>query len=116
MPRLADKSRDSSIVVERLEIPNTAIGRMRGLLGRDGLSSGDGMLLTDCRWVHTWFMRFPIDVVFLNATYQVVGLRANLHPWRFSPLVFAACMTLELPAGSIARLGIQQNAQLLLID
>jgi uncharacterized membrane protein (UPF0127 family) len=100
------------VIAERLEAPNLLWERMRGLLGRDRLEAGEAMLLLACRWVHTFGMRFPIDVVFLDAHYRVVRLAPDLKPNRLSPFVPAARMTVELPAGTLARLNLRRGDQL----
>ena len=56
--------------------------RMKGLLGRDGLPVGEGLLITPCNSIHMFFMRFPIDALFLDAQGTVVKLFAALPPWR----------------------------------
>ena len=77
---------------------------MRGLLGRDGLEPGEGLLLRPASSVHTWFMRFPIDVVFLTRDLVVVGIADGLEPWRAAGRRGARAV-LELPAGECDRLG-----------
>ena len=78
--------------------------RCLGLLGRPRLSEGEGLWLSPCGAVHTFFMRFPIDVVFLDEEGRVVALR-TLVPWRFSAWVRKAESALELPAGTAERTG-----------
>ena len=73
--------------------------RMVGLLGRQALPCDQGVLITPCNQVHTCFMRFPIDVVFLDKTDRVLRICAGLAPWRLSPLVFRARSVLELAEG-----------------
>ena len=72
--------------------------RLRGLLGRS-LVSGQGLLLRPCRGVHTFFMGYPIDVIFLDKDGVVLALFAELRPWRATPFVDGACCALELAAG-----------------
>lgn len=82
--------------------------RLRGLMGKDALAAGDAMLLMRCAAVHTFFMRFAIDVLYLDARGEVLKCVERLKPWRFSACgVWRARHTLELPAGAIARGGIQ---------
>lgn len=81
---------------------NTFWRRAVGLLGRSSLSDGEGILITPCNCVHTWFMRFVIDVVFLARDLTVLRTIENLRPWRVSPLIPGARHVLELPAGKIA--------------
>jgi len=75
--------------------------RMKGLLGRDSLPDGEGMVITPCNSVHTFFMRFPIDVVFFDADNRVVAAVANLRPFRATRIFFGARGVIELPAGTL---------------
>ena len=85
--------------------------RPNGLLGRSGLSSGEGLLLRPAGSVHTAFMRFAIDVVFLDRDLRVVKVVPELVPWRT-----AACRgsraVLELPAGEANRCGLREGVSL----
>jgi uncharacterized membrane protein (UPF0127 family) len=81
---------------------------MRGLLGRSGLEPGGGMLLTPEPSVHMFFMRFPIDAVFLDRENKVVGVRHELRPWRVAG-ARGAYATLELPAGAAAAAGVEEG-------
>ena len=64
------------------EVAETFRDRMRGLVGRDGLAPGTGMLITRCNCIHTLFMRFPIDAVFLDRRGDAVKTVRNVRPWR----------------------------------
>ena len=98
---------------ERCEIPESAFGRARGLLGRDGLEPGEGMLIDGAGSIHMLFMRFPIDVVFLDREKKVVGVRHELRPWRVAG-ARGARATLELPAGAAGAAGIELGDELVL--
>ena len=78
---------------------------MRGLLGRPGLPEGEGMLFPRTGSVHTMFMRFPIDVVFLDAEMCVLSVREAVPAWR-TVKQRGAKATLELAAGEAARVGL----------
>ena len=84
-----------------LEVATSLAARTKGLLGRRGLPPGSGMLIDPCPSVHTWFMRFPIDVIFLDNKNRVVGLKRNLKPFRMAG-AWRGAKTLELPVGVIA--------------
>ena len=81
------------------------LARMRGLLGRDGLPEGSGMLIDAAPSVHMFFMRFPIDVVFLDRDRKVVRVVERLRPWRVAGARRAAA-ALELPAGAARAAGV----------
>lgn len=83
-----------------VEIAATRKARRRGLLGRDGLAAGAALLLAPCFAVHTAFMRFPIDVVFLDAAGNVLRVVTNMGPWRMAS-AFRAHVVVELGAGAI---------------
>ncbi len=89
----------------RLENAGGLGGQSRGLLGRDGLEPGMGMLFENGRftpfmWMHMFFMRFAIDIVFLGRGNRVIKINRRLRPWRLSSIVFGARRALELPAGA----------------
>ena len=83
-------------------------GQSRGLLGRDRLEPGHGLLFVRGRfepfmWMHMFFMRFAIDIVFLDRNDIVIRISHALQPWRISPIVFRARKAIELEAGAAAR-------------
>jgi hypothetical protein len=84
----------------RVLIADTAVERMRGLLGRGNLASDEALLLRPCRSVHTFGMRFLIDVLFLDRHGRVVSLHADTPPRRLL-FSFRATQTLEMPAGAV---------------
>ena len=109
------RTADGRLVCERCEIPESSFGRARGLLGRSGIEPGGGMLIDRAGSVHMFFMRFPIDVVFLARDRTVVGVRHRLAPWRVAG-ARRAVAALELPAGKAAAVGIEQGDVLVLED
>ena len=76
--------------------------RKRGLLGVDTLQAGAGLWIAPCEAVHTFGMRMPIDVVFLDRAFRVRKLVSGLRPWRIA-FALKACSVLELEAGAISR-------------
>jgi|SRR5262245_14393376 len=96
---------DGTVVCERCTLADRPLRRMRGLLGRSGMESGEGLLLKPAGSVHTYFMRFPIDVVFLDREGVVVGITDSLVPWRAASKRGAKAV-LELPAGESSRRGL----------
>src|SRR5512141_326403 len=89
---------DGRVVLERCAVADGFLTRLRGLLGRRGLEAGEGLLLSPSSSVHTVFMRFPIDVVFLDRGLRVLGVVPNLRPWRLAGRR-GARHVLELAAG-----------------
>ena len=95
----------------RCEVAATPLRRMRGLLGRSGLESGRGLLLRPAGSIHTAFMRFPIDAVFLDGEGTVLRIAADLPPWR-AAAARGARSVLELAAGEAERRGVSVGAKL----
>ena len=83
-----------TVLCERLEVAESMAAQSRGLLGRDGLAPGAGMLFEGgflpLMWMHMFFMRFAIDIVFLDKQGRVLRINHNLKPWRVSSMVFGA--------------------------
>lgn len=91
-----------SIVAERVTVAETKLDRGVGLLSRDHLDPGEGLLIVPCRGVHTWWMRFTIDIVALNADGRVIDAVAGLRPWRVRLPRRGSVSVLELPEGTLA--------------
>jgi uncharacterized membrane protein (UPF0127 family) len=102
---------DGAVVCERCELADGVWTRLRGLIGRAGLEPGAGLMLRPAWAIHTSFMRFPIDAVFLDEELRVLRVREGLRPWRAAVAPGAAAV-LELPAGEAARIGVAPGARL----
>jgi uncharacterized membrane protein (UPF0127 family) len=89
---------DDRVVCERCLVADRPWARMRGLLGRSELPRGEGVLLRPAGSIHTFFMRFPIDAVFVDGDGNVVGVERELKPWRTARRRGAKAV-LELAAG-----------------
>ena len=86
-----------------LRVADTHWSRFRGLMATDAarFPQGSGLWIVPCRGVHSFGMRFAIDVVYLNSEQKVVYLQENLRPWRMAPVRFSASSVVELPPGTI---------------
>ena len=91
----------------RLAVADTHWSRFCGLMGKPPGEFGDGhaLWITPCRGVHTWGMRFPIDVAYLNTDHVIVHLETGLRPWRFAPIRLKATSVLELPEHTLKSTG-----------
>jgi uncharacterized membrane protein (UPF0127 family) len=112
MTEVALRREDGSIVCERCVLADTALARMRGLLGRRELPSGEGILLKPASSVHMAFMRFAIDAVFLDRDLRVVKVASDLRPWRAAGSRGAKAV-LEIPAGEASRRGLTVGDRLI---
>jgi uncharacterized membrane protein (UPF0127 family) len=99
------------VVCERCTVADRPLTRLRGLLGRRELPNGEGLLLRPAPSIHTWFMRFPIDAVFLSADFEVLSVRSELPAWRMAGGRGARAV-LELAAGEAARRGVTSGSRL----
>jgi uncharacterized membrane protein (UPF0127 family) len=106
------RTEEGVVVCPRCEVARGPIRRMRGLLGRSSLPEGEGLLLLRTPSVHMFFMRFPIDVVFLDRQERVVRIAHELRPWRIALGGRGAKKALELPAGTAASVGLAEGATL----
>ncbi|GAC1327439.1 MAG: DUF192 domain-containing protein [Candidatus Dormibacteria bacterium] len=95
------------MLVAELEIASTSWSRFVGLMGRASLPAGHGLWIEPCNSIHMFFMRFAIDVLFLDREGRVKKVMLGLKPWRVSPIVFGARTTVELPAGTLADRSLQ---------
>jgi uncharacterized membrane protein (UPF0127 family) len=105
------KAADDRVVCPRCLVAETPLARMRGLLGRRGLESGQGLLLRPASSVHTFFMRFAIDVVFLSRGGEVLKVVTALPPWR-TAAARGAKAVVELAAGEAERREIRAGDRL----
>jgi uncharacterized protein len=113
-PRVLINDRDAT-VCEHCSVAQRPVARMKGLLGRRELPAGEGLLLLPAPSVHTWFMRFPIDVVFLDWDLTVTDVVEGLKPWRAAGSRRARAI-LELAEGEAQRRNVRRGDRLKLVD
>ena len=106
MATLTLRREDGRIVCERVVVADRAHRRMRGLLGRKYLRQGEGMVLRPGWSIHTAFMRFPIDAVFLDADQVVIRIEHEVGPWR-TVSCRGAREVVEMAAGECRRRGLE---------
>ena len=104
--------RTEQVLARRAPVAWGMRSRLVGLLRHQRLSDGEGLLLPSCRAIHTFGMRFAIDVVFVDRSGRVVALQSQMGPGRLSPIVWGASRVLELPAGTIQRSRVQVGDEL----
>jgi uncharacterized membrane protein (UPF0127 family) len=93
-----------TLLADRAEMADTSAKRRVGLLKHKSLSPGEGLWIAPCESVHTFFMKFPIDLIYLDKKLRVRKVRRAVPPWRLSAC-FSAHSILELPAGAAAESG-----------
>jgi len=99
---IAVNLRTGKELATNVRVADNIFTRMKGLLGKKELPQGEALWIKPCFSVHTFFMKFPIDIVFLNKTNQVIASVSNLSPNRMTRLYPQSFSVLELPPGTIA--------------
>ncbi|MEA2068654.1 MAG: DUF192 domain-containing protein [Verrucomicrobiota bacterium] len=111
MSRILINDGNGTVLVENLTMAESTTARMRGLLGRSSLPPDAGMLIRPCGSIHMWFMRFPIDVAFLDTEMRVLKIVRNLRPWQLAFAPPGTTSVLETASGVLET--VQEGAALL---
>jgi uncharacterized membrane protein (UPF0127 family) len=98
----------NTVLATCMEVADSAAKRNKGLLGRKRLAPGEGLWIRPCQAVHTFFMRFSIDLIYLDRRNRIRKLSSEVRPWRLSACLWARSV-LELPAGTIRQTQTQRG-------
>ena len=101
----------NTVLADSAEVADTSAKRRTGLLKHDRLEPGQGLWIVPCESVHTFFMKFPIDLVYLDRKHKVRKVRHRMAPWRMS-VCLSAHSILELPCGMLEVSGTRPGDQL----
>jgi len=113
--------KNQAVIADKCHVADSFVSRFMGLMGKSGLEAGEGIWLRPCNSIHMWFMRFPIDVVFVRSeertdgsvVMKVCSVHESVAPWRPFPIWDSkAREALELPAGTIRRVGVASGDEL----
>lgn len=105
-----------AVIAEKVEVARSFAARLIGLMGRRSLPSGFALVIPGCRQVHTFFMRFPIDVLFLDADNRVICLENGVKPYRVTRHCRGAAYALELPARTASEHGVHTADRIVMVD
>lgn len=111
----AGQAGNTRTVAHRVQRADTFARRLVGLLGRRSLDEDEGLWIEPCDSIHTFFMRFPIDVAFVDGRGEVVARVDSMRPWRATRLHTRARAVVELAAGTLARTGVGVGSRLELV-
>lgn len=100
--RILNLTQDTAIA-KHATIADSFFSHLVGLLNRSSLSDGEALIITQCKSIHMFFMRFAIDAIFVDKQNHVVGLVRNIKPFRMSPVFLKASFVIELPVGTIEK-------------
>ena len=113
--RVLNKSK-GTVIATQVRVADSLWARFWGLMGRKPLADGEALLLKPCSSIHTIFMRFPIDVVFIDAHNQVVKVVSELQPFRLAAAPGNTQSVLELEAGTAAQANVAPGDRLVIVD
>ena len=108
--RIFNQTRNT-VLAEKAVLADTVVSAAVGLLKHRSLPAGEGMMITPCSSIHMFFMKFAIDVVFIDRKNIVVGLVRNIQPFRISPYFWRARAAIEIPSGTIDKTKTQLGDQ-----
>lgn len=111
MVRVYNTTRNSCLG-EQVGMADSSLRRLVGLLGKRSLAPGRGLFIVPSQAIHTVGMVFPIDVIFVDKKYNVVGVREAVRPFRITRIFWKALGVLELPVGTISGSRTQVGDQL----
>ncbi len=95
----------NAVIAQNGAIADTFLSRMAGLLNRKSLPKGEALVITQCKSIHMFFMRFSIDVIFVDKNDRVVGLVQRIKPFQMSPVFFKSRYAIEVSEGVIEQTG-----------
>ncbi len=103
-----------AFLASNIELANTHWTRLRGLIGTStyGFPPGRGVWIVPCRGVHTFGMRFPIDVIYLDEEHRVVHIEESVRPWRITPVRIDANTVIEVPSHTVWATGTEVGDQI----
>jgi hypothetical protein len=96
--------RTNETILDDLQTADTFLTRFRGLMGAKSLAKNSGLRIAPCNSVHCFFMRFPIDVIFLDKENQVIHIQKNMKPGSISPIIRKAKSVIEANASTLSNL------------
>ncbi|MDM8520544.1 DUF192 domain-containing protein [Anaerolineales bacterium HSG6] len=99
--RIINQTRNTTLITNA-RVANTFWLRLRGLLGSTPLKTGEGLVLVGVKSIHTLFMTFSIDIVYVDKNYSVIELAEDMVPYRLGSYVSQCAYVLEMPVGTIA--------------
>lgn len=102
-------SSKNNLIIANVKVADNFVTRTFGLILKSSLSESEGLIIKPCCSIHTFFMRFAIDVIFVNKKNEVIALYENVRPWRILPIHPSSSYVIELPAGTITTKCIEKH-------
>jgi hypothetical protein len=106
LPIVGIRNRTTDVMLAtRARVAQDFWSRLKGLIGARTLRDGEGLVIMPCRSIHTMFMAFPIDVIYVDAEHRIVDIELDLQPWKLSLPRRRSHYVIELPAGTVISTG-----------
>ncbi len=97
------KTANGDVLCEKMLVANTALTRMKGLMFSTELPGCDGLLFAPANSIHTFFMRYALDVLFLDKNFKIVKIVYDMTPWKMTLIYFRSYQVLEMRAGTLKK-------------
>lgn len=98
-------STQNTVLATKARLAEKAIKRIKGLLGEKGLSQEEGLIIYPCKQIHSFFMKFSFDALFLDPDFNILHIEKAIPPFRISPMIKGSYIVVELPAGTAEKTG-----------
>lgn len=102
-------STQNSEICHDIKVAENFFSRTVGLISKKSLDEGEGLIINPCCSIHTFFMRFAIDVLFIGENNKIIALYENVKPWRILPIHPGSYYVVELPAYTISKKNIKKS-------
>lgn len=106
------RKEDQLILTHKLSVAFSAPERMRGLLGKSHLDSDAALWIKPCKSIHTFFMKFSIDAVFIDSDFKITSIYRDLKPWKTTSIQWFAQSVVELPTGTVNKFNLKLGEHL----
>ncbi len=95
---------NNDTILENVYLADSYISRLKGLMGRSKIDFNEGLLIRPCNSIHTFFMKFNLDIVFIDENFKVIDIYFDLAPWKISKIYKDAKFVIEAKSGSFTKL------------
>lgn len=116
MKKICILNKENTLLFDEAQITTNFSDRLIGLLGRHEIKENEALCIKPCKCIHMFFMRFPIDVAFVNASGAIIYLIENLKPWSITKKIKNSDYVIEMPVGAIKKKKIQYKTKIICID
>lgn len=108
-------SSKNNLIADNVKVAQNFFTRSFGLLLRKSISDGEGLIIKPCCSIHTFFMKFPIDVLFIERNGKIEALYQNVQPWRILPIHLNSHFVIELASGTICAKNIEKENLIIIL-